>query len=195
MRDPDLHNFLEAAKKAYGRYAGEGRTRASLDTIFQRLETPVPARAGPGSRLPVCGCLDDVFSADFEAPDLSTLIAAFRTIEPRLRWYRRATWNETASANFPDGHANTMIFGPQGLEEHSGLMLGVSLLGPQVRYPDHDHAPEETYLVMTEGEFRHGESDWFTPGVGGSFYNSPGIGHAMRSGDKPLFAFWALLSV
>ncbi|NMD08831.1 MAG: transcriptional regulator, partial [Phyllobacteriaceae bacterium] len=27
----------------------------------------------------------------------------------------------------------------------------------------------------------------------GSFYNPPGILHAMRSGDAPLLAIWALL--
>lgn len=195
MRDHDLQNFLDAAKKAYGRHAGQGRTRASLDAIFQRLETPVPSRAGPGSRLPVCRILDDILSEDVDGPELRTLITAFRAIEPRLNWYRRASWDETASAGFADGHANTMVFGPGGLEEHPGLMLGASLLAPHMRYPDHDHAPEETYLVMTDGEFRHGDSDWFRPGIGGSFYNSPGIGHAMRAGEKPLFAFWALLSV
>ncbi|MEK1886834.1 MAG: dimethylsulfonioproprionate lyase family protein, partial [Phyllobacterium sp.] len=60
------------------------------------------------------------------------------------------------------------------------------------RYPDHDHSPEEVYLVLSNGEFRQGEGEWFSPGIGGSFYNVPNINHAMRSLDKPLFAFWAL---
>lgn len=149
----------------------------------------------PGARLPACSHLDVALSGTFSDPDLAAMAVAFQSIEPRLGWYRRASWDETASADFPDGHANTMIFGPGGLEDHEGLMLGASLLAPRVRYPDHDHAPEETYLVMSEGEFRHGASDWFSPGVGGSFYNTPAIRHAMRAGEKPLFAFWALLSV
>lgn len=36
------------------------------------------------------------------------------------------------------------------------------------------------------------EGGWFSPGIGGSFYNVPGIRHAMRSLDTPPFAFWAL---
>lgn len=71
--------------------------------------------------------------------------------------------------------------------------MGATLIAPNVRYPDHDHAPEETYLVLADGDFMQGDSGWFTPGVGRSFYNPPGIKHAMRSGEKPLFAFWALL--
>ena len=51
----------------------------------------------------------------------------------------------------------------------------------------------QTYLVLSDGEFRQGSGDWFTPGVGGSFYNTPFITHAMRSADTPLFALWALL--
>ena len=46
--------------------------------------------------------------------------------------------------------------------------------------------------MLSEGEFRQGDGDWFAPGIGGSFYNVPGIRHAMRSGDTPLFALWAL---
>ena len=46
--------------------------------------------------------------------------------------------------------------------------------------------------MLSDGEFRQGDADWFTPGIGGSFYNTPLITHAMRSGAPPLFAFWAL---
>ena len=53
-------------------------------------------------------------------------------------------------------------------------------------------AQRAVYLVLSDGEFRQGDADWFTPGVGGSFYNTPFITHAMRSAHTPLFAFWAL---
>ncbi|HLY58693.1 MAG TPA: dimethylsulfonioproprionate lyase family protein, partial [Stellaceae bacterium] len=69
---------------------------------------------------------------------------------------------------------------------------GVTLMAPDVRYPDHNHPPEEVYLVLTEGEWRQEAGPWFSPGVGGSFYNRPGITHAMRSSGTPLFALWAL---
>ena len=112
-------------------------------------------------------------------------------LEPELTWRRRAG-DGTASANFAEGHANAMIFGPSGIEERRDLWIGATLMAPRVRYPDHRHAPEETYLVMSEGEFRQADGDWFSPGVGGSFYNPPGILHAMRSLDTPFLAFWAL---
>jgi hypothetical protein len=123
---------------------------------------------------------------------LHRLIDTFKAIEPDLEWVRRASYDETASANFVDGHANAMILGPAGLEPRRDVWFGVSLLAPHVRYTDHSHAPEETYLVLSEGAFRQGEDEWFTPGIGGSFYNTPFITHAMRSTDTPLFALWAL---
>jgi hypothetical protein len=126
------------------------------------------------------------------APRALPRAGSFSTkIEPSLRRRRRLS-EASASDNFFEGHANAMILGPGGLENRYDAWLGATLMAPRVRYPDHNHAPEETYLVLSEGDFRHGDSSWFVPGVGGSFYNAPGIEHAMRSGDQPLFAFWAL---
>jgi quercetin dioxygenase-like cupin family protein len=99
---------------------------------------------------------------------------------------------KTASANIMDGHANAAIFGPGGLVHSDQLRLGVSLLAPHVRHPDHFHSPDEVYLMISEGEFQQGDGDWFQPGFGGVLYNEPNIVHAMRSGPRPLLAFWAL---
>jgi hypothetical protein len=85
-----------------------------------------------------------------------------------------------------------MIVGPNGHEPREDVWVGVSLLAPEVRYPDHHHAPEEVYLVLSRGRFRQGDADWFEPGIGGSLYNMPNIRHAMASGSAPLFAIWCL---
>lgn len=85
-----------------------------------------------------------------------------------------------------------MFVGPGGLERRTDVWIGVPLLAPEVRYPDHTHPPEETYLVLSAGQFRQEDGPWFEPGIGGSFYNPPGIVHAMRSNSEPLFAFWTL---
>lgn len=191
-RPPQLQAFVDAAFAAYAEVVPGPEAAASLDRIAAALVKPAPRRDRPGSRLPVCAHLDAALAARQPRPSLARLVDAFRAIEPDLEWVRRASFDETASANFADGHANAMILGPAGLENRRDLWLGASLLAPHVRYTDHAHAPEETYLVLSEGEFRQGDGDWFAPGIGGSFYNVPLITHAMRSGDAPLFAFWAL---
>jgi hypothetical protein len=192
QRDGALQRFTDAALAAFWDRAPGPEARASLDRIAAALESPAARRERPGSRLPVCAHLDAALAVDPSTDTLWTLIATFRAIEPSLEWQRRASFDETASANFMDGHANAMILGPAGLESRNDVWLGASLLAPFVRYTDHARAPEETYLVLSEGEFRQGEADWFTPGIGGAFYNPPWIKHAMRSGAAPLFAFWTL---
>ncbi|MBX5087999.1 dimethylsulfoniopropionate lyase [Rhizobium lentis] len=194
LRNESLQHFLEAANVAFDQFAKAPEARRSIGHIFAALERPGSARAGKGSRLPVCAQLDMALSIDTSYACLARLIEGFRGIEPMLEWHRRTKYDHTASDNFVDGHANALIIGPGGLEERNDLWLGVTLMAPHVRYPDHDHAPEEVYLVLSKGEFRQGEGDWFSPGIGGSFYNIPGIKHAMRSVDAPLFAFWALLA-
>lgn len=192
-RDADLQAFLNAACDAFDAFAQGPASRRSLARIFSALERPVSASSQVAARLPVCAHLAQAAApGNFDNPTLRRLASAFAVIEPRLSWRRRERDAPSASVNFVQGHGNAMIAGPGGLEPRTDVWLGATLLAPHVRYPDHEHPPEETYLVMTDGEFSHGGDPWFRPGVGGTFYNEPGITHAMRSHGKPLLAFWAL---
>ena len=193
-RSEALQMFLDAAFVAFDQFAQAPESRRSIRQIFSALEMPGAERPGPGNRLPVCSRLDRAFAIETQHQSLHRLVERFKAIEPRLEWRRRTNYDSSASDNFVDGHANSMIIGPAGLEDRRDIWFGVTLMAPNVRYPDHDHAPEEVYLVLSEGEFRQGEGAWFSPGIGGSFYNKPAIRHAMRSVDTPLFAFWLLLA-
>ena len=189
-----LQSFLDAASVAFDQCVQDLHARRSIAQIYARLDAPAEAHADRGRRLPVCSqYLDEALLVRTGRPALDALIDRFVALEPGLEWACRPTYDDTASDNFLMAHANTMIVGPGGLEDRRDVWLGASLMAPNTRYPDHDHAPEETYLVLSDGEFLHGDSGWFSPGVGGSFYNPPGIRHAMRSGGTPLFALWALL--
>jgi len=190
-RNPELQRFLDVTLEALARRAPGKEARASLRRIAAAAGRVEPQRDGSGSRQPVCEHLDPMLDSLSDHPDLGPLAHAFRAVEPALDWRPRST-NETASANFPTSHANAVFIGPGGIEQRNDIWIGVSLLAPHVRYPDHDHAPEETYLVLSDGEFRQADGHWFSPGVGGSFYNTPGILHTMRSGETPLLALWAL---
>lgn len=192
QRDRALQDFADAILTAYQANAPAGQARASLERIAVALDTPAARRTRPGKRLPVCSHLDAALAIETDDPVLRAVVDTFRAIEPSLEWQQRASFDASASANFLNGHANAMIIGPAGLEHRNDIWIGASLMAPFVRYTDHAHAPEETYLALSEGDFRQGDSDWFTPGIGGSFYNRPWITHAMRSGAAPLFAFWAL---
>lgn len=191
-RNDVLQLFIDSALVAFDQFARAPRSRRSILRISSALAVKGEERRSHGSRLPVCSYLDAALAVETEHQSLRRLIDRFRGVEPMLEWRRRSRSDGSESANFQEGHANAMILGPGGFEERSDVWLGVTLMAPHVRYPDHDHAPEEVYLVLSDGEFRQGEGDWFSPGPGGSFYNEPGVKHAMRSGDTPLLAFWAL---
>jgi hypothetical protein len=194
-RTAQLQNFLPTLRAAFDESDSTPEVMDVARKVFQALQTDegLPRTSQP-KRLPVCSYLTEAqMPAQKASPALSGLIRAFNDVEPEITWVVRKAGAANASDNWPENHANGMIFGPSGVEERSDVMIGASLLAPHVRYPDHSHPPEEIYLVLTPGQFQHGSSDWFTPGVGGTLHNVPSIKHAMASGDTPLLALWCLL--
>jgi len=195
MRDPALQDFLAVAREAFDKYARGGQeARSMVERAFSALDSVSPATTQAGQRLPVVDVwLAQATSIELQDPLLQQMMRNFVAIEPHIRWRQRPKLDmNTASANIVESHANGMIFGPGGIEEREDVWLGLTLLAPHTRYPDHNHPPAEVYLNLSAGEFRQADGDWFAPGVGGSFYNVPSIIHAMRSTDTPLFAFWLL---
>lgn len=191
----EIRDFLEAAEQAFLARAKEAPARVMLRKAFEVLRQVRTVVTGRGARLPACQHLASACDpARFTEPDLAAVARSFSVLESSLTWYRRTGTMVAAGDGFADGHANAVIVGPGGLVKRSGVQIGVTLMAPGIRYPDHTHPPEETYLVMSEGAFGHGASSWIEPGIGGTFYNPPGIVHRMRAGCVPLWAFWVLRS-
>jgi hypothetical protein len=192
-RDSLLQEFLTSLAEAFRARAIGPEATAALDRIYDALRTPRPDGSAGARRLPVCFYLAEaIATARAGSPPVVRVADAFAALEPSLAWAPRAAGGPCASDNWPEGHANTTIVGPTGLEDRRDLSIGASLLAPHVRYPDHNHAPEEVYLVLSPGRFQHGDSGWFVPGIGGTLYNQPNIKHAMASDDAPLLALWCL---
>ena len=194
LERPDgLQKFVDQLEGGFAVAAIDPPGRQMLDTAFSALKRVEISGGRKGERLAVCRYLDEVLDPSaFEGSGVSELAHSFAALEPGLVWRRRAGASEGASSGFQDGHANAIIVGPTGLEVRPDVTIGVTLLAPDVRYPDHTHRPEETYLVMSEGAFQNASTPWVSPGVGGTFHNEPEILHAMRSGTRPLLAFWVL---
>ncbi len=193
-RPATLRAFLQAVKRGFEGASPDRETNACLSHVFDALREPVPVTKRNPVRVPTSTLLDDALEPARRAGGaLGDLAGRILDLDPLLAWRRRGGAAPRASASFAQGHANAMIVGPGGLEERADVWVGLSLLAPGVRYPDHRHAPEEIYLFLTDGRFRRGEDDWFTPGVGGTLYNEPNILHAMASSlDAPLLAVWCL---
>jgi mannose-6-phosphate isomerase-like protein (cupin superfamily) len=157
-----------------------------MDLVEQRLQRPADTAAAPPApvRLPVCAWLERALAAE------TPLLQALRAVEPDLAWHRRK--GELGDDRFRAGHANAMLVGPGGLEPRDDVWIGVSLMAPETSYPVHHHPPEEVYLVLSGGEWWNERDGWYEPGIGGTVHHHPDQRHAMRSGEAPLFAFWAL---
>ena len=188
-----LQRLLDALRAAFeGATADDRASRALVDEIFASLGRPREVRPRESARLPACRHLEPALARAGEWAQGAAFVRAFATLSPALAWYRRIG-SEAHGEAFHDGHANAFLVGPGGLEDLAGAAVGVSLLAPHVRYPDHRHPPEELYLVLSPGFWRRGASDWFEPGVGGLVHNPPDVVHAMRADAEPLLAVWCLL--
>lgn len=188
-RPPILQAFLDQLFDALRRNPAPG-TQRCIDRVFTALTDHRGVGSNTPGRVPACAHLAPALAN--ARVTQAALVEAFAAVEPHLTWTKRAQSHPTASANFVDGHANALIVGPGAYEARDDVWVGVSLLAPHVRYPDHNHAPEEVYLALSEGRFQHGDEDWYRPGIGGQFYNTPNIRHAMASGDAPFLAIWCL---
>jgi quercetin dioxygenase-like cupin family protein len=194
LRSPDLQLFLTAAEAAirHGMHVPESGA-VTARRIFTALQTSStgPGRTGSG-RQPVCRHLDAALAhARLQRGPVAALADAFAAIEPGLGWGSRPG-AEAHGERFLNGHANATIVGPEGLEERRDVWIGVSLMAPHTRYPDHNHPPEEVYVVLSPGEWRQGSGPWWQPGSGGLVYNPSNVVHAMRSAAQPLLAIWFL---
>jgi quercetin dioxygenase-like cupin family protein len=194
-RDPAIQTFLDTLLV----YLAETTRGSAADAAFvailgQRLSGPAPASpAMSAARAEILGEIDAAMDALAVAPaPIRKVAGAFAAIAPIVPWYKRAHDGPDAD-HFAAGHGNALVVGPGGAEDRANVLVGVSLMAPQIRYPDHRHPPDELYLVLSDGEWRQGEAGWFRPVIGGTVRNPPGILHAMRSGATPLLAVWAQL--
>lgn len=192
MRPPELQHLTDRLEVALDARLETGPARDLASVVFAALRRPATAGDSMPQRLPVCDqfdrALDRVCS---QGGSLAELGLALKSVDPVLSWERRPTATP-GDGGFYDGHANATIVGPQGIERRDDVWIGVSLMAPHVTYPEHHHPPAEIYIALSPGAWRHGGSDWFTPGIGGLIYNVADTPHAMRAGPEPLLAIWCL---
>lgn len=192
---PDaLHHVFAHAEAAFN--AAPRKPPESPDLagrVFRALDEPgTEFVKGSGQTLPACTYLSDALdSARNVGGPVMQLAGALGELSEDFTWQRRAGAQEDGTGFF-DGHANTYLVGPHGLERRDDVLAGLSLIAPNVRYVDHQHPPEEFYVVLTPGQWRQEEGPWHEPGPGGVVHNPCNIVHAMRSGDSPLLALWFL---
>ena len=191
-RDPDLADVLDA-HKAITTALPSITVKPFFERCHAALEAPnTPNPSHQSQRILVCKHINEGLRVTTAAsPGLARLANAFGRLAPKLAWQRREGL-QAKDPCFAGNHANATLIGHDGLEHHHSVRLGVSLLAPGVEYPDHQHPPEEGYLVMSGGDWRQDHGKWVRRDPGDTVHNVPDIWHAMRAGEAPLLALWML---
>lgn len=127
--------------------------------------------------------------------DLAGLGASFGALCPNIEWSQNSGYTEANSTrSFLDGYAYASLSGPDGPILCEAPMAGFMLLGPDVHYPDHKHAPREIYLILTPGaRWSLDSGDWFDVPAGSLILHESWQKHAIRTGKTPFLAFAAWL--
>lgn len=193
MRAAGLQSVVDTLEAAFAGAEVSAAAKAALTTVFDRLRTAAPSGQPKGETLAVTDLLHAALRPlQGRADALAPLAKALAALAPNLVWTTRKSVGPTASAGFASAHANALLIGPGALEDREDVWIGLSLMAPLTRYPDHNHPPEEVYLVLCDGAFLQGEADWLPRAPGQTVYNTPGIRHAMRAGDGVFLALWCL---
>ena len=192
-RGATLQGFLDALHAGLAEPAPPGTPAGDVVArIFAALASPGARGAVAPAVRPVTDWLGPALAgAGAAPPPVASHMRAIGALAPRLAWHPRPG-AAAVGQRFLAGHANALVVGQGGLEERDDVRIGITLLAPDVVYPDHRHPPEEVYLVLAPGAWRQEDGPWHEPGIGGIVHNPPGIRHAMRSGAAPLLATWCL---
>jgi quercetin dioxygenase-like cupin family protein len=194
QRDAKLQAFYDLTETAILLRADTCKNAGrAAKPVFDALRKNMGGKGSSApERLPVCDALVSALHVAGTGPaPIPELAAALNDLSPHLQWKRRNN-SPPDGTNFHNGHANALVAGPGGLEERADVWVGISLLAPHVRYPDHRHPPEEVYVSLASGVWWNANMDWTTPGAGGLIYNEPNVLHAMRTEAQPLLAIWCL---
>lgn len=194
QRSPELGGFLAQLRLAIAARVEVGSPAArAMVRVNAALAEPAPRPDAPRPfTLPACEHLSRAISIAQAGPeDLARIADCIAALAPALAWRLKPSDDPV----FSRGHANVDIVGPaaEALERRDDVRIGMSLMAPGITYPDHQHPPEEVYLVLSAGDWRQDARAWHSPRLGGIVYNPPDIIHAMRSSaSEPLLAVWCL---
>ncbi|MEY9718097.1 dimethylsulfonioproprionate lyase family protein [Sinorhizobium fredii] len=126
--------------------------------------------------------------AAIEGP-VAAIASALAELHPNLRWYRSAT-GPFASVNFARDHAHALLVGPGGIEERDDVEVGLTVMGPFSRFPDHHRPHPSVFLAVSRAEVRVGDTDWTTCSPGEIFFVDEGSKIALRCTRDPLLLLW-----
>ena len=102
--------------------------------------------------------------------------------------YRGLDWYQSAKSNSP----YTQIVGPSCRIAREDFRLGLLLLPENIVYPNHQHSPDEVYIVLAgSGEWSLNRGTFDNKTVG-NIIDIPSMTiHAMRTSTTPALMLWS----
>jgi hypothetical protein len=179
----DLEAFVAAAADLY---LASGNEMAAQAAELMRQATPLRLADAPLA-LPVLAHLGSIALPPFEAED-SALLADSAAHLP---------WTEDGfvlPAAIQGRNAYAELIGPEGPLLSSQCRFGFYLQAPDCLYPEHSHAAEELYMILSgSAEWSVDVTERYVPPVLGLVRHRPWQKHSMRTGRLPLLAMWVWL--
>ena len=102
--------------------------------------------------------------------------------------YHGLDWYQSEKSNSP----YTQIVGPSSLIDREDFRLGLFLLPENIVYPNHQHSPDEVYIVLAgSGEWSLNRGTFENKTVG-NIIDIPSMTiHAMRTSATPALMLWS----
>ncbi len=193
-RPPCLQEALDCIYNIMLASESTMRAKFTAAKVVHNLSKPGRSRAASAA---IATSLTEPFAqALSELSELGTrfkgLAESLRHISSKVDWYPCKT-GLFASVNFEHANAQAILVGPGGMEERGDVRIGIMLMAPYTRFPDHTQSRARTFLALSDGEFRIGEGHWTRMGIGSMAFNDAGRGLAIRCTAKPFLAVWCQL--
>ena len=130
--------------------------------------------------------LDDALAA----PDAHPIVDTISCVENALRWLDAKAMQELEATR--DRHAYAEVVGPDGLFSSQIVRFGLYFQSADTVYPDHRHAAEELYFVVSgTAQWRKGGVAFAAKAPGTLIHHRSLQTHATTTLAQPLLAMWA----
>ena len=187
LNTAQVQRFLDECVAEFSRGASVAaqRTAQLLGTINLPVTSEAPVPTSPGQTIwehemsvPPPECIAHMTLAQPQSPCLSIVQDI----------YRELNWHQSKKSHSP----YTQIVGPSCFIAHEDFRLGLLLLPENIVYPNHQHCPDEVYVVLA------GSGEWslnqgmFDNKTAGNIIDIPSMTiHAMRTSATPALMLWS----
>ncbi|ASY63026.1 putative transcriptional regulator protein [Sinorhizobium sojae CCBAU 05684] len=189
-RPKTLQNLINVAGSLFLAHDVPVMAKYVAGKIFHTLMKPSSLYSAGGNILPPAEHLaETLVEASRRGGTIGAMGDAILAIAPELRWYRSKS-GPFASVNFARDHAHASIIGPGGIEDRDDVYVGLTVMGPYSRFPDHRRKYATAYLPLSRVEVLTDDGDWTVADPGRAFFVEEGREFAMRCTGNPLLLLW-----